>query len=42
MALIVLLDRISEALDIGEYVIGVCLDFSKAFDTVNHSTIVYC
>ena len=36
MALIILMDNISEALDRGECVIGVFLDFSKAFDTVDH------
>ena len=40
MALIILLDKISEALDKGEYVIGVFLDFSKVFDTVNHSILL--
>ena len=39
MALIVLMDHLSEALDKGEYVIGVFLDFSKAFDTVDHSIL---
>ena len=39
MALIVLLDKISEALDRGECVMGVFLDFSKAFDTVDHSIL---
>ena len=36
MALITLFDKISAALDQGELVIGIFLDFSKAFDTVNH------
>ena len=36
IALIVLLDNISEALNRGECVIGVFLDFSKAFDTADH------
>ena len=40
MALIMLVDRISEALEKGEYVIGVFLDFSKAFDTVDHQILI--
>jgi len=36
MALTTLVDRVSRALDNNEYVIGVFLDFSKAFDTVNY------
>ena len=36
MALTLLNDKISKALYDGEYVLGVFLDFSKAFDTVNH------
>ena len=34
MALITLVDRITEALENGDYVVGVFIDFSKAFDTV--------
>ena len=32
MALITLVDRITEALDKGDYTVGVCFDLSKAFD----------
>ena len=40
MALIFLIDRITEALDKGDCVIGIYLDFSKAFDTVNHEILL--
>ena len=40
MALISLMEKISMALDNGEYVIGVFLDFSKAFDTVDHDILL--
>ena len=36
MALLSLIDRLTHAIENGEYVIGVFLDFSKAFDTVDH------
>ena len=45
IALMLLTDRISKALYNGEYVLGVFLDFSKAFDTVNHEILLrklYC
>ena len=40
MAMVMLVDKISEALDRGECVIGVFLDFSKAFDTVDHKILL--
>ena len=36
-----MIDKITEALDNGDYVTGICLDFSKAFDTVNHEILLY-
>ena len=40
MALITMVDKVTEALDNGDYVVGVFLDFSKAFDTVDHSILL--
>ena len=39
LALIYLVDKITNALEKGEYVLGLFLDFSKAFDTVNHQIL---
>ena len=40
IALSLLNDKISKSLYDGEYVLGVFLDFSKAFDTVNHDILL--
>ena len=40
MALIILMDKITKSLENGEFIIGVFLDFSKAFDTVNHDVLL--
>lgn len=39
LALIYLIDRITSALEKGDYVLGIFLDFSKAFDTVDHQIL---
>ena len=39
MALMVLTDKLIKSLEKGEFVIGVYLDFSKAFDTVDHAIL---
>ena len=40
MALMILIDNLIKCMENGEYVIGVFLDFSKAFDTVNHAILL--
>ena len=39
LALLCLVDKISDTLENGGYVLGLFLDFFKAFDTVNHETL---
>ena len=39
MALASFIDKVTEFIDNGEYAIGVFLDFSKAFDTINHEIL---
>ena len=41
MALKILIDKLIKSLDRGEYVIGIFLYFSKAFDTVDHEILLY-
>ena len=40
LALIVLIDKILKKLDNGNFVLGLFLDLSKAFDTVNHEILI--
>ena len=40
MALAVLIDKVIKSLESGDYMIGVFLDFSKAFDTVDHDILL--
>ena len=40
LALITLTEKISDALNEGKHVIGIFLDFYKAFDTVNHEILL--
>ena len=39
-ALIILTDKIIQSLSKGDYVVGLFLDFQKAFDTVNHEILI--
>ena len=40
MALMIMVNEITRSLDNGEHVVGIFLDFSKAFDTVNHTVLL--
>ena len=39
-AIITLVERVSKALDMGKYVVGVFLDLKKAFVTVDHTILL--
>jgi hypothetical protein len=39
-AIIELVDKITRAIDQGKYTIGIFLDLSKAFDTINHKILI--
>ena len=41
MALIILIDKITTALDKGDFTITVLIDFRKAFDTVDHGILLH-
>ena len=40
LSLITLVDKIVNALENGKYMLGIFLDFSKAFDTINHAILL--
>ena len=40
MAFMVLMDKLTKALDDGKFVVGILLDFSKAFDMVDHDILL--
>ena len=40
-ALLSLIEKVSHALDSSHHMIGILLDFSKAFDTINHEILLY-
>ena len=40
MALMILMDKLIKSLQNGDYMIGMFLDFSKAFDTVDHDILL--
>ena len=40
LAFIQLYDKISSAIDNGEYTVGIFIDLSKTFDTINHEILL--
>ena len=41
LAFMLLMDKWIHSIENGNHVVGVCLDFSKAFDTVDHSILLF-
>ena len=41
MALLNIIDQISASIDDGKYTIGIFLDLSKVFDTINHDILLH-
>ena len=41
LALIDVIDSIYDHLDMKQYVFGLCLDFEKAFDTLDHLVLLW-
>ena len=41
MALVCMLDKLHTVMEKRDYTIGISIDFRKAFDTVDHSIILY-
>ncbi len=39
-AIIYFVDKITAALDQGKFTVGIFLDLSKAFDTINHNILI--
>jgi hypothetical protein len=40
LAIIELVDKITKGIDQGNYTLGIFLDLSKAFDTINHKILI--
>ena len=40
LAITEFIDKITKAIDKGQYTIGIFLDLSKAFDTINHTILI--
>jgi retron-type reverse transcriptase len=40
LAILDFVDKITKAIDQGKYTVGIFLDLSKAFDTINHKILI--